>query len=136
MAAGAAARISSSRWLTCRWKRLNGQLRELAVTDGLTGLANRRQLQDTLEREWQRLQRESRPLALVLLDVDHFNAYNDHYGHPQGDTCLRRVADTLRACINRPGDLVGRYGGEEFLIILPGTDEAGARTIWGWRSPG
>ena len=110
-------------------QRLNARLKKLAVTDDLTQLANRRQLQETLAREWQRLQRESRILTLVLLDVDHFKAYNDHYGHPQGDSCLRQVADTLQSCINRPGDLVGRYGGEEFLIILPDTDEAGARTL-------
>lgn len=104
---------------------LADELRSLATTDPLTGLPNRRQLTGAIEMEISRSQRTGRPLALALLDVDRFKSINDSYGHPAGDAVLRTIADTLRRVI-REGDILGRFGGEEFLVLMPGTtgDEA------------
>lgn len=110
-------------------ERINGELAALALQDSLTGLSNRRRFDAALDEEYSRAMRNETPLALVMLDVDHFKKYNDHYGHPQGDECLRRISQTLKAASTRPGDLVARYGGEEFVILLPGTDLAGAFTV-------
>jgi diguanylate cyclase (GGDEF)-like protein/PAS domain S-box-containing protein len=101
----------------------------LASIDGLTGLANRRRLDETLDREWRRAMRDRSPISLLLLDVDHFKAYNDLYGHLQGDACLRQIADSARAIIHRPADLLARYGGEEFVVVLPNTESTGALAI-------
>ena len=101
-------------------------LRKLAYIDGLTGLANRRHFDTTLQAEWRRCRRSGKPLALVMLDIDHFKRYNDRYGHPQGDETLKAVATALRASLARPHDLVARYGGEEFVCLLPECDLAGA----------
>jgi diguanylate cyclase (GGDEF)-like protein len=79
-----------------------------------------------MDLEWRRLLREGGPLSLVMVDIDHFKAYNDTYGHQKGDECLKAVAQTLRLALHRPGDLCARYGGEEFGVILPGTDATGA----------
>lgn len=100
-----------------------------AATDVLTGLANRRGLNRTLEQEWKRNQRTQTPLSLAVLDVDHFKEFNDHYGHLAGDDCLRRLAGVIKANMRRPGDFAARYGGEEFAVILPGTNESGAATV-------
>nr|WP_294554502.1 diguanylate cyclase [uncultured Rhodopila sp.] len=97
-----------------------------AATDSLTGLANRRCFDETLEREWRRANREGRPLALLMLDVDCFKYYNDDYGHPMGDTVLRTIAACMQAAVRRPGDTAARYGGEEFAVILPNTHGDGA----------
>lgn len=110
-------------------KQLNLELERLATLDSLTQLANRRRFDDYLGQEWQRLAREERPLSLILLDIDCFKAYNDHYGHPQGDDCLIQVAQTIAQAVQRSADLVARYGGEEFAIILPNTDKEGAIAI-------
>lgn len=107
----------------------NQDLAQLSTTDQLTGLANRRQLDDCLSREWARLQRESGPLSILMCDVDHFKAYNDEFGHQAGDRCLQRLADAMSEVVTRPSDLIARYGGEEFVIILPGTGEEGARHL-------
>lgn len=104
----------------------NGQLKELATHDGLTGLANRRLFDAHLRAEWERLARDRRPLAVVLCDLDRFKLYNDAFGHLQGDSCLRKVARVLKAAARRPGDLAARQGGEEFGLILPNTDGEGA----------
>jgi diguanylate cyclase (GGDEF)-like protein/PAS domain S-box-containing protein len=104
----------------------NEKLRELATTDALTGLANRRSFDIALERECRRAERAGQPISLILIDIDRFKTYNDMYGHQQGDECLRRVAQAIMQSFHRPGDLAARYGGEEFAIILPGADEAGA----------
>ena len=105
------------------------QLKHLATTDSLTGLLNRRAFDEALERELTRSTRERTPISLLLIDVDRFKAFNDYYGHPAGDGCLRAISQCIRSVLRRPGDLVARYGGEEFVVILPNTDEDGAFTI-------
>ena len=104
----------------------NVQLATLSATDGLTGLPNRRRFDAYWAQEWQRALRAATPLAVIMLDVDHFKAYNDHYGHQQGDECLRQVGAALRATIRRAGELVARYGGEEFVVVMPGAGQAHA----------
>jgi two-component system, cell cycle response regulator len=110
-------------------KKLDLKLTQLATIDGLTGIANRRNFDLTLEREWKRCQREEKPLSLILIDLDFFKKYNDHYGHQAGDDCLRKIALTMTNLVKRSTDLVARYGGEEFAIILPNTNSEGAIKI-------
>lgn len=107
-------------------KRQTDLLRTLSFADGLTGIANRRRFDEVLLREWRRCGRVQLPLSLIMLDVDQFKPYNDHYGHQAGDECLRAVAQLLAEQMMRPGDLIARYGGEEFVCLLPETDEDGA----------
>ena len=107
-------------------KRSRDLLQRLTTQDHLTGISNRRRFDDYLEMEWRRAAREHAPISLISMDIDHFKAYNDHYGHPGGDQCLIQVAKALAAGVTRPTDLVGRCGGEEFASVLPGTDSAGA----------
>jgi diguanylate cyclase (GGDEF)-like protein len=104
-------------------------LRELLSTDAMTGIGNRRRFDDALDREWRRCSRSGKPLSLLMIDVDHFKAYNDHHGHLQGDECLRNVAQLLVESVGRPADLVARYGGEEFVCLLPEIGEEGARAV-------
>ena len=104
-------------------------LQQLLSTDALTGIANRRRFDDGLDREWRRCSRAGAPVSLLMIDVDHFKAYNDHCGHLQGDECLRQVARLLVDVVGRPGDLVARYGGEEFVCLLPEIGMAGALSI-------
>jgi diguanylate cyclase (GGDEF)-like protein len=106
----------------------NARLERLAVTDTLTGLANRRRLAEILDAEWRRAVRYRTTLAVAMIDVDHFKGYNDHYGHGGGDECLRRVATSLAESV-RNTDYVARYGGEEFVIVLPETDLAGTLIV-------
>ena len=101
----------------------NNQLEILSNSDALTGLANRRHFEKILDLEWKRSQRESTPITVVMIDIDHFKQYNDTYGHVAGDKCLRNVAQALAKVISRPTDLVARYGGEEFVIILSNTED-------------
>lgn len=105
----------------------NAELQRQALIDDLTGVANRRCFDHYLAREWNRQLRFGRPLALILLDVDHFKDYNDRYGHQQGDACLRRLATVLRRQLQRTTDLVARYGGEEFAVVLPEFTAAAAQ---------
>jgi diguanylate cyclase (GGDEF)-like protein len=112
-----------------RVKRISDQLRRTATTDALTGVANRRQFDELLEREWLRARRAAQPVSLLMIDVDHFKLYNDLFGHPKGDDCLRRIAQALRSACKRPADLVARYGGEEFMILLPQTPRYGAEHV-------
>jgi diguanylate cyclase (GGDEF)-like protein len=110
-------------------KRSRDLLQRLTTQDHLTGISNRRRFDDFLEMEWRRAAREHAPISLISIDIDHFKAYNDHYGHPGGDQCLIQVAHTLAGCITRPTDLVARCGGEEFACVLPNTDSAGASNL-------
>jgi diguanylate cyclase (GGDEF)-like protein/PAS domain S-box-containing protein len=107
----------------------NAILRQLAQQDGMTGLANRRRFDELLATEFQRAAREQVPLAVLLLDVDCFKAYNDLHGHLSGDECLRLVAGATASALKRPGDLAARYGGEEFVVLLPQTELAGALAV-------
>ncbi|MBV7563827.1 MULTISPECIES: diguanylate cyclase [unclassified Pseudomonas] len=117
-----AARVKTHLHLKLAMDQLNRQ----AQTDGMTGLANRRALDQSIEREWQSVLRTQRAFSLLLLDIDFFKRYNDHYGHLMGDECLSAVARVLARCAERPMDLAARYGGEEFAIVLPETTRDGA----------
>ena len=103
----------------------------LSNQDGLTGVPNRRCFDGVLRKEWLRARREGSPLSALMIDIDHFKAFNDTYGHLQGDLCLRRVAEAIEAALKRPGDFVARFGGEEFVALLPHTDLAGALSMAG-----
>ena len=105
------------------------KLETLSYEDGLTGTANRRLLDNHLESEWKSAARLRQPLSLVMIDLDHFKQFNDHYGHLEGDECLIRVAGALKQVGCRPRDVVARYGGEEFVLLLPDTDEAAASQL-------
>ena len=107
----------------------NQALQALVMTDALTQVGNRRQFEAALSREWGRSAREHHPLALIMCDVDCFKQYNDTYGHQAGDSCLQQIAMALSQSLHRPADLVTRYGGEEFAVILPHTDAVGAMHI-------
>ena len=107
-------------------KEANERLERLSASDGLTGVANRRCFDQTLQREWTRLQRTKEPLSLIMCDVDFFKLYNDAYGHQGGDDCLKSVAQALQDNARRGGDCVARYGGEEFAVIMPSTAEKNA----------
>lgn len=110
-------------------KEAQSALQDLAAKDGLTGIANRRSFDQALATEWQRAMRETHPLTLLMVDVDHFKQYNDTYGHQAGDECLKRIASAMANTPLRAYDLVARYGGEEFAIILPEVTAAGAQAV-------
>src|ERR1700730_123689 len=107
-----------------RVKHLADELRRPAPPDALTGGANRRHFDESLEREWLRARRAGDPVSLLMIDVDRFKLYNDLYGHPKGDVCLRHVTQALLSTCKRPADLVARYGGEEVMLLLPQTPRA------------
>jgi diguanylate cyclase (GGDEF)-like protein len=107
-------------------ERANRMLHSLSYLDPLTGIANRRHFEESIEREWRRAMRASASLSLIMIDIDHFKLLNDACGHQTGDDCLKKVATTLSDALRRAGDLAARYGGEEFAVILPGTDIDGA----------
>jgi diguanylate cyclase (GGDEF)-like protein len=100
-------------------EKANYSLRLLSLKDPLTGLWNRRQYDDTIQREWNRCLRYKRPISLMILDIDYFKSFNDNYGHRAGDECLVKLAQTINDSFGRAGDLVARYGGEEFVVIMP-----------------
>lgn len=108
---------------------LTDRLRELSNRDGLTGVGNRRFFDEMLEREWRRAQREQEPISMLFIDIDYFKKFNDAYGHLQGDMCLRQVAEAIEHSIRRPTDMVTRYGGEEFAVVLPNTGLSGAEQV-------
>jgi diguanylate cyclase (GGDEF)-like protein len=112
-----------------RVKRMADELRRISTMDMVTGIANRRRFEDTLGQEWRRGRRHGTPMALLMIDVDHFKLFNDRYGHPAGDACLRAVAQALAGVSMRPADLVARYGGEEFVVLLPHTPRRGAEIV-------
>ncbi|MBL0794256.1 sensor domain-containing diguanylate cyclase [Pseudomonas sp. B7] len=120
-------------WLLARELRLRQraerELAQLAATDALTGVANRRMLDQSLRHEWFRAQRSGKPLSLLMIDADHFKAFNDRHGHQAGDQALRELARVITTNVRRPADLVARYGGEEFSVILAETDSVGAQQI-------
>ncbi|MBN3561749.1 GGDEF domain-containing response regulator [Aliamphritea spongicola] len=107
----------------------NHQLMKLTHLDPLTETVNRRGLEESLQREWKLHQREKTELCVMFIDIDQFKPYNDNYGHPQGDVCLKEFGAVLKQQLRRPADLVARYGGEEFVILLPNTELAGAEKI-------
>lgn len=109
-----------------RLKRKTELLEKLSFIDGLTDIYNRRKFDEVFENEWKRAQRSSKSLALIMIDIDYFKPFNDHYGHAYGDECLQKVAQSLKASIRRPADFIARYGGEEFVVILPETEVEGA----------
>jgi diguanylate cyclase (GGDEF)-like protein len=109
--------------------RQRRMLERLAHVDGLTELANRRRFDEVFDQEFQRARRNGTPLSVALLDIDAFKQYNDHYGHPAGDRALRAVARAAHACVQRPGDLAARYGGEELVLLMPETDAGQARAL-------
>lgn len=112
-----------------RLEESNRELQRLSSLDGLTGIANRRQFDVSLDQEWQRALRNCGQLSLVMVDIDYFKLYNDTYGHQLGDECLQSVARSLDRVVHRPCDLVTRYGGEEFAVILPETTPEGAMQV-------
>jgi diguanylate cyclase (GGDEF)-like protein len=107
----------------------NRRLETLSTVDSLTEVANRRQFDHVLDAEWRRCARTGLPLALLMVDIDHFRAFNDGYGHVAGDACLKKVAGLVRRLVQRAGELVARYGGEEFAVLLPGSDAPHAREL-------
>lgn len=110
-------------------RTINAKLAELAVTDELTQISNRRSFNEYLDSQWKIAVRENKPMSLIFADIDHFKYYNDYYGHQKGDECLYRVAQIMKNTIRRPKDFIARYGGEEFAVILPDTREEGAEYI-------
>ncbi len=108
---------------------LNEELETLSQRDSLTQCYNRRTFHEQAKQFWSQAARTQQPVSLIMLDIDHFKLYNDHYGHPAGDSCLKQVAKALQDSLHRPIDLLARYGGEEFIIFLPDTDLAGARRV-------
>jgi two-component system, sensor histidine kinase LadS len=109
-----------------RLREVNQQLQEMSRMDSLTGIANRRRFEEVLEAEWQRMLRLGEPLSVILIDVDHFKDFNDAHGHLAGDACLQRIAQALGRCNRRGSDLLARFGGEEFAVVLPQCDLSGA----------
>ena len=110
-------------------KRKTDLLEQYALLDGLTGIPNRRHFDELFEKEMRRCLRDGLPLSVIMMDIDHFKPYNDNYGHGAGDQCLQKVARALDGVVTRAGDRVCRYGGEEFVALLPGTDADGAREV-------
>ncbi len=124
---GAFQDITEKKTTLLEMHRLNEQLTRLSTTDSLTEVGNRRMFDQTLKTEWARAARRGEPVGLLMIDIDHFKEYNDHYGHPSGDVCLRQVARMVGQAMRRGGELVARYGGEEFALLLPGADLDEAR---------
>ncbi|WP_439133913.1 diguanylate cyclase [Pseudomaricurvus sp.] len=110
-------------------RAMNDQLEILSQRDSLTYLYNRRTFNELAEQQWALAKRQQKPLSIVMLDIDHFKQFNDTYGHPVGDECLKKVADAVQSSLRRPTDLLARYGGEEFIALLPNTDLDGATLV-------
>jgi diguanylate cyclase (GGDEF)-like protein len=123
------ARESEITEIANQLRDLTQVLMKLSLIDALTGVANRRAFEQSLDQEFKRAKRSKKSLSVILFDVDHFKKYNDRYGHPAGDLCLKRLAQQVQSTIKRPGDMLARYGGEEFAIVLPETDLQGASII-------
>jgi diguanylate cyclase (GGDEF)-like protein len=110
-------------------ERMGKELERMSREDPMTGLANRRYFNERMDNEWERAHRSGEPISLIFVDIDHFKAYNDHYGHLKGDDALTAVAHTLQEVLTRSTDVAARYGGEEFIVLLPNTPIAGARAV-------
>jgi diguanylate cyclase (GGDEF)-like protein/PAS domain S-box-containing protein len=121
--------ISERKQMQDQLAAANRRLTLLATKDGLTGLANRRHFDERLDAEFRRAMRDGTTLSLIMIDIDHFKGFNDRYGHPAGDDCLRRVGLAIKHALRRPDDLAARYGGEEFVVLLPNTAEIGAAAL-------
>lgn len=109
--------------------QLNAELEAISQLDSLTQAYNRRTFNEMAQQQWLLAARQKKPISVLMIDADHFKLYNDHYGHPAGDSCLKKITQAIRACLNRPYDLLGRYGGEEFIVLLPDTDHLGAMRV-------
>ena len=114
---------------THKREQLEEELLQISLTDALTGIANRRVFDELMEKEWRRCMRSGSPLSLALIDIDYFKLFNDNYGHQAGDDCIRNVANALVTSVRRASDFLARYGGDEFIIIMPETDINGARYV-------
>ena len=121
--------ISERKRIEEKVMRLQRELEALSFIDGLTGLANRRRFDMLVRDEWTLAHKTNQPISMLIIDIDFFKLYNDHYGHVRGDECLKRVAQALTVGATRPRDIVARYGGEEFVIVLPETDASGALSV-------
>jgi diguanylate cyclase (GGDEF)-like protein/PAS domain S-box-containing protein len=120
--------ISERKKTEAKLAQLQLELEDLSFKDGLTGVGNRRKFDIVIQREWDAARHSKQPLSLIMADIDFFKSYNDYYGHVQGDTCLKGVADTLKAAL-RQEDFLGRFGGEEFVLLLPNTSAEAASRI-------
>jgi diguanylate cyclase (GGDEF)-like protein/PAS domain S-box-containing protein len=121
--------ISERKRTEQRLIELQRELEALSFKDGLTGIANRRRFDAVFEEDWEQARRSGRPLSLLMLDIDYFKQYNDHYGHVQGDYCLKMVAKVLEKAVRRSQDFLARFGGEEFVLVLPDTDAGAASEV-------
>jgi diguanylate cyclase (GGDEF)-like protein len=101
---------------------VNSQLEKISQTDGLTGLKNRRYFDERFQQEWDKSLEQQSPLSIIMIDIDFFKKFNDYYGHPEGDTCLKKIGSALMESMNHENDVAARYGGEEFVVLLPNTD--------------
>ncbi len=126
---GVISDISDRKFAEEALHRANLELERLASIDGLTQISNRRQFDEYLHKEWNRMKREKKMLSLILTDIDFFKLYNDNCGHQEGDKCLHAVAQAIHAAERRPADLAARYGGEEFVVVLPDTHSDGATHV-------
>lgn len=109
--------------------QLNAELEALSQLDSLTQIYNRRTFNELAQQQWALAKRHQQPVSALMIDVDHFKLFNDHYGHPAGDACLKKVSQAIKSCIHRSSDIFGRYGGEEFVVLLPETDAKGAQRV-------
>lgn len=109
--------------------RLNAELEALSQLDSLTQIYNRRTFNELAQQQWALAKRHQQPISALMIDVDHFKLFNDHYGHPAGDACLKKVTQAIKGCLHRTTDILGRYGGEEFVVLLPETDAKGAMCV-------
>lgn len=121
--------ISERKAIEHEMQRLNHELEHLSFTDGLTGISNRRMFDKRLESEWMEARDTGKPVSLIVLDIDHFKRFNDIHGHIAGDECLKQVARALLNVVRRADDVVARFGGEEFIILLPETDQEVAHEL-------
>lgn len=109
--------------------QLNAELEALSQLDSLTQIYNRRTFNELAQQQWSQAKRHQQPISALMIDVDHFKLFNDHYGHPAGDSCLKKVSQAIKGCLHRTSDILGRYGGEEFIVLLPETDAKGAMRV-------